>query len=352
MTLILPDSPALKISSQIDDFRELIAQTTPNVLTVISSDVDEQAEHLKDWDQSYVQLSPGPFEGRLAEAWFGGIQFLRETTNQQIHELGSSWSGSHTFCIPLAMTGETWFRGMRWLPDTCATMGGNTDLDLHTGQTLDVIAVSLTGQRLAEMADQRQVSQAKLSHWLSSGCIAKIPPHSVAELRRMLLEIALLVENRSVLLDHTSVRTSIENAVYETVSNLIADSIEIEVPSPLYLPRRQLVRRAVEFVNAHPDNAVTVHDLCQLLRVSRRTLQEYFENVLHVSPLQYLRAFRLNRVRSALRNDSSLRVTDAAARFGFWHLSQFSHDYRRMFGESPSTTSSATRSKVDRVRIL
>jgi len=31
-------------------------------------------------------------------------------------------------------------------------------------------------------------------------------------------------------------------------------------------------------------------------------------------------------------------VQDIAARWGFWHLSHFANDYRRMFGELPSET--------------
>jgi AraC family ethanolamine operon transcriptional activator len=33
-----------------------------------------------------------------------------------------------------------------------------------------------------------------------------------------------------------------------------------------------------------------------------------------------------------------VRIGDVAARWGFWHFSQFSADYRRMFGELPSET--------------
>jgi AraC-like DNA-binding protein len=39
--------------------------------------------------------------------------------------------------------------------------------------------------------------------------------------------------------------------------------------------------------------------------------------------------------------DSSLgdsRKQDAAARWGFWHLGQFSRDYKGQFGELPSQT--------------
>jgi AraC family ethanolamine operon transcriptional activator len=307
-------------------------------LYVRSRDVEEQASYLAGWDQHYVQLSPGQFDGSLIQTWFGDIQFIREKTNRSIHETGRSWPDSRTLCVPLAMSGETWFRGMHWLPDTCATMGGDVDLDLRTSQGFDVIAISLKAQRLADLAEQSNVSAGQLEQLLSGGSIARIAPAMVAELRRMVTELAMLVEQQSVLLSHVSVCQSIENAVYETVCNVITKSVDVRNASQMYLPRRQLVRRAIEFVSEHPDRIVTVAELCQVLRVSRRTLQEYFEDVLHVSPIQYLRAYRLNRVRAALRSGETIRVREAAARFGFWNLSQFSQDYKRLFGELPSQT--------------
>ena len=45
-----------------------------------------------------------------------------------------------------------------------------------------------------------------------------------------------------------------------------------------------------------------------------------------------------NRRGSHLRNPNSpyASVQDAAAAYGFWHMSQFAVDYRELFGERPS----------------
>ena len=59
-----------------------------------------------------------------------------------------------------------------------------------------------------------------------------------------------------------------------------------------------------------------------------------------MSPGAYLRALRLNAVRRELKSPAarSKTVQDAAAAWGFWHLSQFALDYRKLFGERPSQT--------------
>ena len=79
-------------------------------------------------------------------------------------------------------------------------------------------------------------------------------------------------------------------------------------------------------------------ELCERLHVSRRTLQYCFEDVLGISPMQYLRVIRLNGARRELRQSmpDAQTVGEVAAHWGFWHLSQFSSDYRKLFGQSPS----------------
>ncbi len=314
----------------------------PRVVVVRSLDAAEQAQYLGQWDQTYVQLTPGRFEGRLIETSFGDIQFFRETTNQMIHESGRSRPGSRTFCVPLSMTGTTYFRGAEWNDDVCATMGGDVDFDLRTASQLDLVGVSFPADKLAAAAVEHELEPACVDRWLRGSSTARLPPGRLTQLGRTLLDVAVLVEARSILLENPAVRSGIETTLNETFLSLMVDALDVRAPQASYLPRRHLVGRAIEFVASHPDDLVTVSDLCRELRVSRRTLQKYFEDALHISPLQYLRAFRLNKVRTLIRTaGGTLHVQDAAAQWGFWHMSQFASDYKRLFGELPSQETSA-----------
>jgi AraC family ethanolamine operon transcriptional activator len=81
-------------------------------------------------------------------------------------------------------------------------------------------------------------------------------------------------------------------------------------------------------------------ELCRRTGASRRKLSYSFQEVLGTSPAKYLRAARLNGVRRELKaaSRSQLNVQDVASRWGFDHLSQFSQDYKHLFGELPSDT--------------
>jgi AraC family ethanolamine operon transcriptional activator len=117
------------------------------------------------------------------------------------------------------------------------------------------------------------------------------------------------------------------------------DTCEVDrAVSNSFMRRQRIVTQARDFVLGHCDQVITVPDLCERLHVSRRTLQYCFEDVLGISPMQYLRIIRLNGARRHLRGNSSASrtVQDVAADWGFWHFSQFSSDYRKLFGQSPS----------------
>jgi AraC family ethanolamine operon transcriptional activator len=100
------------------------------------------------------------------------------------------------------------------------------------------------------------------------------------------------------------------------------------------------VVRADEYTRANPDRLISIGELCTALSTSRRALQASFQEILGISPHAYIRAASLNAVRRQLKDPASpyQSVQDAAAAYGFWHMSQFARDYRQMFGEHPSST--------------
>jgi AraC-like DNA-binding protein len=144
-------------------------------------------------------------------------------------------------------------------------------------------------------------------------------------------------------------------AVRQHLERLLASSLllaqthnytdELLRPEPPAYPRT--VRRAVDLIEAHPENVFTVGDLAQAAGVSARRLQEGFREHLGVSPMTYLRNVRLDRAHADLLTGAT-GVTDAAGRWGFTHLSRFSAAYRRRFGAAPSETLAGGRDRGER----
>lgn len=94
------------------------------------------------------------------------------------------------------------------------------------------------------------------------------------------------------------------------------------------------------------DEPLQITDVCRALGVARRALQYSFQDVLDINPVTYLRLLRLNGARRDLLNahDKPVNVQDILARWGFWHASRFSAEYKKMYNELPSRTLLRTRS--------
>jgi AraC family transcriptional regulator, ethanolamine operon transcriptional activator len=92
----------------------------------------------------------------------------------------------------------------------------------------------------------------------------------------------------------------------------------------------------------------SVIDVCDRLRISRRTVQNSFRAVTETTPVNYIRCIRLNGVRRELLKScpGELSIGDAASRWGFFHLSHFAADYQALFCELPSQTRRAGTSRT------
>ncbi|MFF0488568.1 AraC family transcriptional regulator [Nocardia sp. NPDC004068] len=98
------------------------------------------------------------------------------------------------------------------------------------------------------------------------------------------------------------------------------------------------VREVVAYIHAHPDADISTAELAARAGVTARALQLGFRDALGMSPSAYVRAVRLDRVRDELCSGRATSVSDAAMRWGFFHLGRFAQQYRERFGELPSET--------------
>ncbi|OLS60243.1 AraC family transcriptional regulator [Pseudomonas putida] len=97
--------------------------------------------------------------------------------------------------------------------------------------------------------------------------------------------------------------------------------------------------RARQFLQDHAREALRLNDLEQVAGVSREKLYEAFRRHHGLTPMAYLKHYRLKAVRSALLSGGAVvSVSSVALEWGFGHLGRFASDYRKAFGESPSGT--------------
>jgi AraC-like DNA-binding protein len=99
------------------------------------------------------------------------------------------------------------------------------------------------------------------------------------------------------------------------------------------------VKRAIDYIEANLHAPISLADVVEAAGVPGRTLFKHFESFRGISPMEYLRAARLERVREVLQSGQVTgNITDLATTWGFSHMGRFSTEYRKRFGERPSET--------------
>lgn len=332
-----PDSHKQQIApTMIVTGTTLTDDRTYTVRTQVSHDADEHAHNLSQWEQLYDQLTPGRFNGELTEVWLDGAQLFREYTSHRVRQSCVVWPDSFWFGLPCA-AGAGSKLGARFIgDDMVALRPGARDFELLTPDDFHILGVVVNTDLLIQHAlevehvDPRAVLQQR--ELLRIGSVAK--QRFAGFVERSLQVMA----QPQTLQSSPAARRALQQALLEHLLQLLTTAGVEPKPATMQIHRQRLVSQVRDHVLAHPEEMLTVPDLCRQFHVSRRTLQNCFFAVMGLSPAAYLRNLRLNAVRRELKNPTSVWrcVQDVAAAWGFWHLSQFAQDYRTLFGEKPS----------------
>jgi transcriptional regulator GlxA family with amidase domain len=93
--------------------------------------------------------------------------------------------------------------------------------------------------------------------------------------------------------------------------------------------------RAIRWIRGHYDETLRVEQLAALATMSVSSFHRHFRAVTSMTPIQYQKEIRLHEARARLLADPG-DVTGVGYAVGYDSPSQFSREYRRRFGVSPS----------------
>ncbi|MES2941370.1 MAG: helix-turn-helix domain-containing protein [Pseudomonadota bacterium] len=301
-------------------------------------DAEEHACSLSGWEQHYEQLSSGRFEGSFEELRIGPVRVFREYANQMVLQGGQSCTGMVTLALTQTHTADGWYCGHPLENEQMIAISSDGEFSLVAGTGMKLTAVSVDMKHLAELVSGQPGHDSLQA--LSEPCLLQATAQTQTEFKQLLGSVFYRAQVQPSMLEQADVRQMLTLLLSQAVLDCVdASQIQIQLPSS-GASRRRIVAKARNYMRDHAEEAITVPVLCQAIGASRRALQYAFEDVLHLSPVTYLRVMRLNRVRSELLSGSTATLGDIAARWGFWHMSRFAAEYRELFDELPSATRS------------
>ncbi|WP_282152784.1 AraC family transcriptional regulator [Ruegeria atlantica] len=93
------------------------------------------------------------------------------------------------------------------------------------------------------------------------------------------------------------------------------------------------IARSISHVSSHLDTPISIDDMASRAGMSRAVFHRKFKQVTSMAPIQFVKSMRLNN--AAMKIAGGMPVNEAAMDVGYVSSSQFSREFKRMYGQSP-----------------
>lgn len=93
------------------------------------------------------------------------------------------------------------------------------------------------------------------------------------------------------------------------------------------------IARSIEFLSSNLNKTVTIEEMADQIGMSRAVFHRKFKQATNMSPMQFVKSMRLNN--AAMKIAEGTNVSVAAMDVGYGSSSQFSREFKRMYGLSP-----------------
>lgn len=93
------------------------------------------------------------------------------------------------------------------------------------------------------------------------------------------------------------------------------------------------IARSIEYLSSRLSESVTIEDMAAQVGMSRAVLHRKFKQATRMTPIQFVKSMRLNN--AAMKIAGGMNVNEAAMQVGYVSSSQFSREFKRMYGQSP-----------------
>ncbi len=99
------------------------------------------------------------------------------------------------------------------------------------------------------------------------------------------------------------------------------------------------IARAIDYLSSNLGESITIDDMASQVGMSRAVFHRKFKQATTMSPIQFVKSMRLNN--AAMKIAGGKNVNEAAMEVGYVSSSQFSREFKRMYGQSPKQWSHA-----------
>jgi YesN/AraC family two-component response regulator len=159
-------------------------------------------------------------------------------------------------------------------------------------------------------------------------------------LRESLRDIPVIILTSRILSDadlercNRGVASILGKGLFSTVETLNHIEAALARHNPLGGATRQLVRRAMVYIHEHFTDPLGREEIADQIGISPDYLTDCFRQELGITPITYIRRYRIRQACELLRNTDQ-SITQIAMNVGFSESAHFSHTFLREMGLTP-----------------
>jgi len=330
-SMAAPTSPSLQATT-----RQWHAKRTTrdHIVPVQCAYVGELSALFSDWRLDFTQLKPGLLQAHGFRTCLGPVLVSMVSFNSSLLCRIEPRREFISILVPgmrshgLSMAGQDFASGQ------CVVIDDNADAEIVSRGRLDGAVIAVSRTAWTEMWNSSLTA-------VNSEVLLKDPGMRRTEI---LTNCIAWIFDALRTYPEAAQSTDLQGCMSDLVLRSLGGMLGEFSPAPdgsrrEYSNRRIAVERARRFIHENLPNPIRLSELCAHAHTQARSLEYGFHEVLGISPVSYIKALRLNRIHHLLlsRLSADRTITEIALDCGFWHLSQFAADYRKFFGESPSS---------------
>jgi AraC family ethanolamine operon transcriptional activator len=296
-------------------------------------DWDQWCEAVFGWDLSHwMPIDKKHFAGNLLQIQTDSFFIARAGMNRGFSQCGTAPPGYRVFGMVVEDSNHTIWCGSE-LTGRLARFQKDGTYEAVSSAGFSPIALGISESVLAST-----VSDEKCDLVLDER-------RSVLDCNSLaLMKAQVILSSFAEQLSNTAVNQQSELCIAREIVEQIESAISGTDSTNAYMrpktaTRRKALQRGRDFIEANIREPLTISEICKAIGVCDRTLEYAFKEYFGVSPKFYLNARRLHLLRSELQSATGdTQVIDFANDLGFWHMGKLAADYRKLFGELPSST--------------
>ena len=298
-----------------------------NRISLNSSDIDEFACMLKNVDVENILMEKGSFKVNMTLIESLRVKLSQFYINRKLIQRGARATGYVTFLIWDDKFSMNW-RNKILDKNQIAVLWNQEHYSLTEGGIYG-FPISLDENYLNERLFAKGYPEM-------ISILKKVDSLNVSEflLQKLRLKIPWITQIKD--LNIKDMNYLIEVELVDDLLNCLISSYENKVRPELL---QQKFNNAIDYIHENLNEIISVSQVSQFVNIPERTLRYNFEKKYNITPKDFIQRLRLNAVKKRLSNSTENPIIyKIASEFNFWHMGQFTRDYKHLFGELPSET--------------